>query len=156
MRIIMFGGRVESLPPPRRAPPNSCAFIMVRRHLPTRRVRLSGVVRLPGELRDFLQLEGPQSLLIRGAPGTGKTTLSLALLEAFRGERILITSRVPGRELHREFAGLGTTGPRAIQLIDTSEMDESVRDAARVMRHARDMLLAPLDPGERAESHFLW
>jgi len=116
---------------------------------------MSGVVRLPGELRDFLELPGPQTLLIRGAPGSGKTTLSLALLEAFRGEKILLTSRVPGRELHREFAWLGDNHGRSITLIDTSEMDETVQDVARVMRHAREVLAAPRG-ADRDSSQFLW
>lgn len=117
---------------------------------------MSSVVRLPPELLDFLGLPGPQTLLIRGPPGSGKTTLSLALLEAFRGARILVTSRVPGRELHREFSWLGSNGDQAIQVIDTSEMEESVHDAARVMDRAREVLLAPLDAESRDTSQFLW
>jgi KaiC/GvpD/RAD55 family RecA-like ATPase len=117
---------------------------------------MSGVVRLPPELLDFLGLPGPQTLLVRGPPGSGKTTLSLALLEAFRGSRILVTSRVPGRELHREFSWLGANGGASIQVVDTSEMEESIHDAARVMAKTREVLLAPLDPGGRDTSQFLW
>ncbi|MGI0131968.1 MAG: RAD55 family ATPase [Thermoplasmata archaeon] len=117
---------------------------------------MSEVVRIPTELREFLELPGPQSLVIRGPPGSGKTTLSIALLEAFRGEKILVTSRVPDRELHREFGWLGADGGRSIQIIDTSEMEESIYNVGRMVRQARETLLAPAEPTDRDSSQFLW
>lgn len=82
---------------------------------------MSSSVRLPAELREFLGLPGPQSLLLRGPPGSGKTTLTLALLEAFPGDRFLVTSRVSGQELDREFPWLGTNAGNAIHVLDTSQ-----------------------------------
>jgi KaiC/GvpD/RAD55 family RecA-like ATPase len=117
---------------------------------------VSSVVRIPRELQEFLNLPGPQTLLLRGPPGTGKTTLSLAMLEAFKGDKLLVTSRVPGRELGREFPWLGNNGGRGIQLIDTSELDHSVQDVARTMHQAREYLLAPVGPEDREAAQFMW
>lgn len=118
---------------------------------------MSGVVRIPQELRDFLELPEPQTLLVRGPPGSGKTTLSLAMLEAFRGNRILISSRVSSAELHREFGWLGSNnGSSSIEIIDTSEMDETVHQVARTLEQARQVLVAPKDRKEREDLKFLW
>lgn len=87
---------------------------------------MSTAVRLPVELRQFLQLDGPQSLVIRGPPGSGKTTLSLALLEASAGERVLVTNRVSTMELGREYPWLGDNGARAIQIVDASDLEPSL------------------------------
>lgn len=117
---------------------------------------MSTVVRIPQELRDFLDLPEPQSLLIRGPPGSGKTTLTLALLEAFRGEKVLVTSRVPTWEIHREFPWLGENGGRSIEIVDTSEMEHSVHHAARSLAMARDQLLVPSMGREKDDLDFLW
>lgn len=92
---------------------------------------MSAAVRLPPELSERLNLAGPQSMLIRGPPGSGKTTLSLALLEAFHGKKIMVTSRVPDQELGREFPWLGENGGKEIRVIDTTPGD---RDLAATLR----------------------
>jgi KaiC/GvpD/RAD55 family RecA-like ATPase len=117
---------------------------------------MSLVTRLPAELGEFLNLPGPQTLLIRGPPGSGKTTLSLALLEAFRGDRFLVTSRVPNQEISREFPWLGDNGGRSIQILDTSKTEDSVHDAARVLQVARNYLIAPTSAERQELSKFLW
>jgi KaiC/GvpD/RAD55 family RecA-like ATPase len=83
-------------------------------------------VRLPNELRSFLQLPGPQSMVVRGPPGSGKTTLSLAILEAAGGARVLVTNRVSGVELGREFPWLGDNGSSGIQVVDSTIMAPSL------------------------------
>jgi KaiC/GvpD/RAD55 family RecA-like ATPase len=83
---------------------------------------MSTAVRLPSELRAFLALPGPQSLLVRGPPGSGKSTLCLALLEAAVGQKVLVTSRVSSGELHREFPWLGKDDS-GIQIVDSSRVD---------------------------------
>src|SRR5712691_3194824 len=73
----------------------------------------------PGNLLDlmsrFLELPG-NVLLIQGAPGTGKTTLALELLNEMKGTRIgphtvspnkvYVSSRVSSSKLRRHFPGV--------------------------------------------------
>ncbi len=117
---------------------------------------MSSAVRLPQELSSFLALDGPQTLLVRGPPGSGKTTLSLALLEAFRGDKFLVTSRVPNSELGREFPWLGNNGGRSIQIVDTSRMEDTVHHSGRLIRQSRQALLVPEVDPDRKFANFLW
>ncbi|MCI4363671.1 MAG: hypothetical protein L3K13_05130 [Thermoplasmata archaeon] len=115
---------------------------------------MSTAVRLPIELRQFLALPGPQSLLIRGPPGSGKTTLSLALLEAAAGERLLITNRVSTKELSREFPWLGDNGSSSIQLVDASDTELSVHGISHAVSEAA--MISDSDSRERQRlSEFL-
>jgi KaiC/GvpD/RAD55 family RecA-like ATPase len=81
---------------------------------------MNSVARLPIELRQFLELGGAQSLVIRGLPGSGKTTLALALLEGATGKRILVSNRVSHAELAREFPWLAGNDALAIEMVDAS------------------------------------
>jgi KaiC/GvpD/RAD55 family RecA-like ATPase len=73
----------------------------------------------PGDLLELMSrfLESPGNvLLIQGAPGTGKTTLALELLNNLKGTRIgphtispnkvYVSSRVSSSKLHRHFPGV--------------------------------------------------
>lgn len=112
-------------------------------------------VRLPAELVDFLALSGPQSLLVRGPPGAGKTTLSLALLEAFSGKRILVTSRVSREEVHREFPWLGENGSRSIEVIQTRPLERGPRRPATAASRLSSLLTDSSTSTEELRS-FLW
>ena len=111
--------------------------------------------RLPEELREFLSLPGPQSLLVRGPPGSGKTTLSLALLEAANGRRVLLTSRVSQSELQRGFPWLGENGGARINIVDTSNLDATIRDVGRSMAES-SRLVDDSSAMSRELSEFLW
>jgi KaiC/GvpD/RAD55 family RecA-like ATPase len=111
--------------------------------------------RLPEELREFLSLPGPQSLLVRGPPGSGKTTLCLAMLEAAPGHKILLTSRVSQAELNRGFPWLGENGGARIQVVDTSNMDATIVDVGRSLASARHVVDERGAQGRELEE-FLW
>ncbi len=116
---------------------------------------MSYTQRLPAELREFLTLPGPQSLLVRGPPGSGKTTLCLALLEAAAGQRMLLTSRVSQTELYRAFPWLGENGTSQIQIVDTSAIEGNLRDIARAATETR-RLISDGAAAQRELTEFLW
>jgi KaiC protein len=95
---------------------------------------------LPSELRTFISRPGPLSLLVRGPPGSGKTTLGLALLEAFRGSRVLITNRVDESELRRDFPWLVHGGPTSIQVIEAQDSTHSLVEAAAAVNSLSSIL----------------
>lgn len=93
-------------------------------------------------------------MLVRGPPGSGKSTLCLALLEASAGEKILVTSRVSSGELNREFPWLGENGGRSIQMVDTSDGEAATLDSIRAA--GEQMMLASDEPGvKRSVTEFL-
>ncbi len=61
---------------------------------------------LPTEIRRFFRSRVGQSLLIRGAPGTGKTTLALSLLAGLQGPGFYVSTRVFYPELLEHYPWL--------------------------------------------------
>jgi KaiC/GvpD/RAD55 family RecA-like ATPase len=94
----MPSGRKKSVPPeppPRReAPPSPPPFESV------------GDWHLPTEIRRFFRSRIGQSLLIRGAPGTGKTTLALSLLAGLKAPGFYVSTRVFYPELIEHYPWL--------------------------------------------------
>ncbi len=117
---------------------------------------MSTVRRLPPEVSDFMDLPGHHTLLIRGPPGSGKSTFSLALLEEFRGDKVLITNRVGQDELGREFPWLGHNGGRSIQIVDTASWVGTVSQTAQTVAHSLNRLLETESATNADLSSFLW
>jgi KaiC/GvpD/RAD55 family RecA-like ATPase len=100
---------------------------------------MSATLRLPTELTNFSLREPARSLLIRGAPGTGKTTLALTMLSAFSGQRVFVTSRVYRTELERDYDWLAPEVP-SLQVIESSRDGDRVRDREPVLERAHELI----------------
>jgi KaiC/GvpD/RAD55 family RecA-like ATPase len=101
---------------------------------------VSSVVRVPPELSAFLRLPTPQSLMVRGPPGSGKTMLSLALMEAFNGRRIFVSLRTTRQNLLDQIPWLGRIPPGEFELVDAGAEVDRVELHARAARAAKDLL----------------
>lgn len=62
--------------------------------------------RIPPELEEALSTDGGYSLLIKGAPGTGKTMLALEILRESGANAVYITTRVSPQALYGQFPWL--------------------------------------------------
>lgn len=102
---------------------------------------MSTVLRLPSELTEFTLREPPRSLLIRGEPGTGKTTLGLTLLSSFRGKRICVTSRVSRTDLEQDYPWLRSEAEGDVTLLEASGGGNRIGAQRRALR-AADGLIA--------------
>jgi hypothetical protein len=59
-------------------------------------------ISIPREIKDFFQIENGQTLLIKGLPGTGKTTLALAIMSCLCDDKngMYISTRIDPRRLY--------------------------------------------------------
>ncbi|MHC1596175.1 MAG: RAD55 family ATPase [Candidatus Syntropharchaeales archaeon] len=78
-------------------------------------------MRIPPELLRAIEKPGGFSLLVKGKPGTGKTSLSLELLRAIGGEGIYLSTRVSPKALYTHFPWLEEC-IEPINVIDTSKI----------------------------------
>jgi KaiC/GvpD/RAD55 family RecA-like ATPase len=60
------------------------------------------MIAIPRELLAFLAKEGGQTLLIKGSAGSGKTILSLSLIQACAKDGIYLSTRVKPADLYRD------------------------------------------------------
>ncbi len=98
---------------------------------------------LPPELTHFLNRPAPQALLVRGAPGTGKTMLALSLLRAFPGRRIYISSRVRRADLELDFPSLCQSNPTGpLSIVEATGGGPDLHDAARALERSRKLIAA--------------
>ncbi|HZY69716.1 MAG TPA: gas vesicle protein GvpD P-loop domain-containing protein [Thermoplasmata archaeon] len=111
---------------------------------------------LPKELVEFLKLPVPQSILVRGPPGSGKTTLCLALLEGYAGERYFVSNRVPQEEVLRGFEWLGENGTRAIQVIDNTRESPDALALSRTLLEDQALVRSDDPATARDLAEFLW
>jgi hypothetical protein len=115
---------------------------------------VSSVVRVPPELAAFLRLPPPQALMIRGPPGSGKTMLSLALLESFQGRRIYVSLRTTRQSLLDLIPWLGKLSPGNLELIDANTEIDHVQQHLHGPREIGGMLAREALPQEADQ--FLW
>jgi KaiC/GvpD/RAD55 family RecA-like ATPase len=108
---------------------------------------------IPSELREFLNQPSPQSLLIRGPPGCGKTTLALALLESFSGTRILVTNRVAESELRHDFPWLSFGGNDPIEVVDGDRPTHGLGKSAAAIGALSTIITGA---GREDVANFLW
>ncbi|MGD0250757.1 MAG: gas vesicle protein GvpD P-loop domain-containing protein, partial [Thermoplasmata archaeon] len=99
---------------------------------------MTAVFDLPTEVQHLLSLPGPQSLLVRGPPGTGKSSLTLSLLRNFPGLRILITSRVTEAALRRDFPWV--RWGEEIRVVDITRGTMTYQDTARIISKMGEMV----------------
>ena len=114
---------------------------------------MSALLRLPPELVEFNLREPPRSLLLRGEPGAGKSTLGLTLLSAFRGKRLLITSRVTKGEIEKDYPWLSSGPDGPIEVIE-SFVDSARIDAKRRAIGASPAMVTPTSADKELEQ--LW
>jgi hypothetical protein len=100
---------------------------------------MTAAFRLPLELSDFIARDPGRTLLVRGESGTGKTTLGLTLLTEFQGQRVFVSNRVRCAELEQDFPWLRVQ-PHGIQLIQSVDTDDRVRDRAGAIGRAGEMV----------------
>jgi KaiC/GvpD/RAD55 family RecA-like ATPase len=73
-------------------------------------------------------------MLIRGAPGTGKTMLALEILEAFPGRRIYVTSRVRSADLGLDFPALSRMAEAGrLSIVDMTAAGSDLRTSSRAV-----------------------
>ncbi len=101
---------------------------------------MSAILRLPPELIEFSLREPPRSLLIRGEPGAGKSTLALTLLSSFRGRKVLITSRVTASELNQDYPWVRSDVEAPIEVIEALDGGPRVDAKARAMARSSELV----------------
>jgi hypothetical protein len=107
---------------------------------------MGAILPLPPELSAFLNREAPQALLVRGPPGTGKTTLAFALLQSYPGARFYVSSRVRRPELEQSFPWIGgspANGGNGVRVIDFAEPGEPPTAALHAIASASKLLADP-------------
>ena len=103
---------------------------------------MSRAKRLPDEVLDFLKAEGPQTLLVRGGPGTGKTSLCFEMLHEFEGRKLYVTCRVAPAKIRQDFHWLAGPDPVDWKILDLTTRPSSIEEAAKVLINANHLLSA--------------
>ncbi len=100
---------------------------------------------IPYELKKFFSMDGSRSLMIKGPPGTGKTTLALQIMEDLGKPEssFYLTTRVSDDALFQQFPWL-----------KKEEMRRKVVDAGKILLeslYGRRKRIAPVLPEEEVE-----
>lgn len=91
-------------------------------------------MRIPSEIHDFFRVEEGQTLLIKGMPGTGKTTLALEIMCSVceRENGMYISTRVNPSRVYAMFPWIGEIIPTTNVVNATQKMLlESLRNVGR-------------------------
>ncbi|MDD1752851.1 MAG: GvpD gas vesicle, partial [Methanotrichaceae archaeon] len=75
---------------------------------------MSDEILIPCEIRDFFQIEKGQTLLIKGLPGTGKTTLALEIMKTLcdKNNGLYISTRTYPERLYTTHPWIKDVLPR--------------------------------------------
>ncbi|MFB3764925.1 MAG: gas vesicle protein GvpD P-loop domain-containing protein [Methanotrichaceae archaeon] len=89
---------------------------------------------IPNEIRDFFNIERGQTLLIKGLPGTGKTTLALEIMNALceRNNGLYISTRVDPERLYTTHPWVkGVLPPKNVINATQAKLLESLKSLSR-------------------------
>lgn len=114
---------------------------------------MSALLRLPPELVEFSLRNPPRALLLRGEPGAGKSTLAMTLLSAFRGKRILVTSRVSKTEIANDAPWVVSAPDGPVEIIESFAGANRVEAKGRAMEASSKLISST--PGD-VELEQLW
>jgi hypothetical protein len=100
--------------------------------------------KIPPELVDALSTDKGFSLLIKGAPGTGKTILALEIIRMFGcANAVYLSTRVPTSTLYEQFPWLDAC-IEPLNLMDVTKLYASSEGVLRVEPFP-DLLYSRLD-----------
>ncbi len=91
-------------------------------------------MRIPSEIHDFFGVEEGQTLLVKGTPGTGKTTLALEIMSSVckRNNGMYISTRVNPHRVYAMFPWIGEIIPKSNVVNATQKMLlESLKNVER-------------------------
>jgi KaiC/GvpD/RAD55 family RecA-like ATPase len=118
-------------------PPKDIQVVRCSLQRPHAGSTVSVLLRLPPELVEFSLREPPRSLLIRGEPGAGKSTLALTILGAFRGKRIFLSCRVSQAEVEKDFPWLRSNVDGPVEVIESLVGESRIDVKGRVLAASR-------------------
>ncbi len=123
----------------------------------------------PEEIFKFFEGPGGKSLLLKGAPGTGKTTFALQFLEEMgaEGNGIYLSTRVGDESLYRQFPWLKEKERRSM-ILDASKVllsvlaegvlaEELLEEESEKLERAREFLrtISPDEMPEKTDRRYL-
>jgi hypothetical protein len=104
---------------------------------------LSALLNVPPEILDFCERPLPQTMIVKGPSGAGKTTLALTLLSCFPGQRFYVTARVKPEHLRRDFPWTQTPSGGEIQFLDSSREGSSARNDTLSLLRSHELAFSP-------------
>lgn len=97
---------------------------------------------IPPEIQGILATPYPQTLTLRGPPGSGKTSLALEILDAFAGERTYLTTRVPRSAILHDHPWMADRAPQAFGIVEVLRFRGGTDTSGLRVGRLRDALQA--------------